>query len=69
LALHLFGAGVYMGRYGKNNPYKKGARMVLFRRTCLLIVGFLLDGYSRVKGRVAEESFAFATLTSSLPLN
>jgi predicted membrane protein (TIGR00267 family) len=26
----LFGAGVYMGRVGKTNPYKKGLRMVAF---------------------------------------
>jgi len=38
----LFAAGVYMGRLGKTNPYKKGARMVLFG-VLAFIVGFLLD--------------------------
>lgn len=38
----LFGAGVYMGRVGKTNPYKKGLRMVAFG-VLAFIIGFLLD--------------------------
>ncbi len=38
----LFGAGVYMGRVGQTNPYKKGARMVAFG-VLAFAVGFLLD--------------------------
>ncbi|MFA7398279.1 MAG: hypothetical protein GX799_02110 [Crenarchaeota archaeon] len=38
----LFGAGVYMGRIGKTNPYKKGARMVIFG-ILAFIIGYLLD--------------------------
>jgi VIT1/CCC1 family predicted Fe2+/Mn2+ transporter len=38
----LFSAGVYMGRIGQTNPYKKGARMVVFGVLAFL-VGFLLD--------------------------
>jgi len=38
----LFGAGVYMGRLGKKNPWKKGLRMVGFGLTAF-IIGFLLD--------------------------
>ena len=38
----LFGAGVYMGRIGKTNPYKKGARMVVFG-VFAFAIGFLLD--------------------------
>jgi predicted membrane protein (TIGR00267 family) len=38
----LFGAGVYMGRVGKTNPYKKGARMVIFG-ILAFIIGYLLD--------------------------
>lgn len=38
----LFSAGVYMGRIGQTNPYKKGARMVIFGVLAFL-VGFLLD--------------------------
>jgi len=38
----LFAAGVYMGRIGKTNPYKKGARMVVFGIVAFAI-GFLLD--------------------------
>ena len=38
----LFGAGVYMGRIGKTNPYKKGLRMVAFGALAFTI-GFLLD--------------------------
>ena len=38
----LFGAGVYMGRVGKTNPYKKGLRMVAFG-VLAFAVGYLLD--------------------------
>ena len=38
----LFGAGVYMGRIGKTNPYKKGLRMVAFG-VLAFSIGFLLD--------------------------
>ena len=38
----LFGAGVYMGRVGKTNPYKKGLRMVAFG-VLAFAVGFLLN--------------------------
>jgi predicted membrane protein (TIGR00267 family) len=38
----LFGAGVYMGRLGKKNPWKKGLRMVCFGLIAF-IIGFLLD--------------------------
>lgn len=38
----LFGAGVYMGRLGKKNPWKKGVRMVCFGLIAF-IIGFLLD--------------------------
>jgi len=38
----LFGAGVYMGRIGKTNPYKKGLRMVAFGALAFAI-GFLLN--------------------------
>jgi len=38
----LFGAGVYMGRVGKTNPYKKGLRMVAFG-ILAFAVGFLLN--------------------------
>jgi predicted membrane protein (TIGR00267 family) len=38
----LFGAGVFMGRVGKTNPYKKGLRMVAFG-VLAFIIGFLLD--------------------------
>ncbi len=38
----LFGAGVYMGRIGKTNPYKKGLRMVVFG-VLAFAVGFLLN--------------------------
>ncbi len=38
----LFGAGVYMGRIGKTNPYKKGLRMVAFG-VLAFVVGFLLN--------------------------
>ncbi len=37
----LFGAGVYMGRIGKTNPFKKGLRMVAFGLLAFAI-GFLL---------------------------
>jgi predicted membrane protein (TIGR00267 family) len=37
----LFGAGVYMGRVGKTNPFKKGLRMVAFGLLAFAI-GFLL---------------------------
>jgi predicted membrane protein (TIGR00267 family) len=40
----LFGAGVYMGRIGKTNPYKKGARMVVFG-VLAFAIGFLLDWF------------------------
>ncbi len=38
----LFAAGVYMGRIGKTNPYKKGIRMVAFG-VLAFAVGYLLD--------------------------
>ena len=38
----LFSAGVYMGRIGKTNPYKKGLRMVAFG-VLAFAIGFLLD--------------------------
>jgi len=38
----LFGVGVYMGRLGKKNPWKKGLRMVCFGLIAF-IIGFLLD--------------------------
>ena len=38
----LFGAGVYMGRIGKTNPYKKGLRMAAFG-VLAFTIGFLLD--------------------------
>jgi predicted membrane protein (TIGR00267 family) len=38
----LFGAGVYMGRIGKTNPYKKGLRMVAFG-VLAFAIGFLLN--------------------------
>jgi len=38
----LFAAGVYMGRIGKTNPYKKGVRMVVFG-VIAFAIGFLLD--------------------------
>ena len=38
----LFGAGVYMGRIGKTNPYKKGIRMVAFG-VLAFVIGFLLN--------------------------
>jgi predicted membrane protein (TIGR00267 family) len=38
----LFVAGVYMGRLGKTNPYKKGLRMVAFG-VLAFIIGYLLD--------------------------
>ena len=38
----LFTAGVYMGRLGKTNPYKKGLRMVAFGILAFAL-GFLLD--------------------------
>jgi len=38
----LFGAGVYLGRLGKKNPWKKGLRMVGFGLIAF-IIGFLLD--------------------------
>jgi len=38
----LFGAGVYMGRLGKKNPWKKGLRMVGFGLVAF-IVGLFLD--------------------------
>jgi len=38
----LFGAGVYLGRLGKKNPWKKGLRMVGFGLLAF-IIGFLLD--------------------------
>jgi len=38
----LFTAGVYMGRIGKTNPYKKGVRMVAFG-VLAFAIGFLLD--------------------------
>ena len=38
----LFGAGVYMGRIGKTNPYKKGLRMVAFG-VLAFVIGYLLN--------------------------
>lgn len=38
----LFGAGVYMGRIGKTNPYKKGLRMVAFG-VLAFAIGFILN--------------------------
>ena len=38
----LFGAGVYLGRVGKTNPYLKGVRMVLFG-VLAFVIGFLLN--------------------------
>ena len=38
----LFGAGVYMGRIGKTNPYIKGLRMVAFG-VLAFVIGVLLD--------------------------
>ena len=38
----LFGAGIYMGRIGKTNPYKKGLRMVAFG-VLAFAIGFLLN--------------------------
>ncbi len=38
----LFSAGVYMGRIGKTNPYKKGLRMVAFG-VLAFAIGFLLN--------------------------
>ena len=38
----LFGTGVYMGRIGKTNPYKKGLRMVAFG-VLAFAIGFLLN--------------------------
>ncbi len=38
----LFGAGVYIGRIGKTNPYKKGLRMVAFG-VLAFAIGFLLN--------------------------
>jgi predicted membrane protein (TIGR00267 family) len=38
----LFGAGVYLGRIGKTNPYKKGLRMVAFG-VLAFTIGFLLN--------------------------
>lgn len=38
----LFVAGVFMGRFGKTNPYKKGVRMVAFGVLAFLI-GYLLN--------------------------
>ncbi len=38
----LFGAGVFLGRLGKKNPWKKGLRMVGFGLIAF-IIGFLLD--------------------------
>ncbi len=38
----LFAAGVFMGRFGKTNPYKKGVRMVAFGVLAFLI-GYLLN--------------------------
>jgi VIT1/CCC1 family predicted Fe2+/Mn2+ transporter len=40
----LFGAGVYLGRIGKTNPYKKGVRMVVFG-VLAFAIGFLLDWF------------------------
>ena len=38
----LFGAGVYLGRLGKQNPWIKGLRMTAFG-VIAFIIGFLLD--------------------------
>lgn len=38
----LFGAGVYLGRIGKQNPWIKGLRMTAFG-VIAFIIGFLLD--------------------------
>ena len=38
----LFGAGVYMGRIGKTNPFKKGLRMVAFG-VLAFAIGFILN--------------------------
>src|SRR5665648_609172 len=38
----LFAAGVYMGRIGKTNPFKKGLRMVIFG-VLALTIGYLLN--------------------------
>ena len=38
----LFGAGVYMGRIGKTNPYTKGFRMVAFG-VLAFAIGYLLN--------------------------
>jgi len=38
----LFSAGVYMGRLGKTNPWKKGLRMAVFGLVAF-IIGYLLD--------------------------
>jgi VIT1/CCC1 family predicted Fe2+/Mn2+ transporter len=38
----LFVAGVYMGRIGKTNPYKKGLRMVAFG-VLAFAIGYLLN--------------------------
>lgn len=38
----LFTAGVFMGRFGKTNPYKKGVRMVAFGVLAFLI-GYILN--------------------------
>jgi predicted membrane protein (TIGR00267 family) len=38
----LFGAGVYLGRIGKKNPWLKGLRMTAFGAVAF-IIGFLLD--------------------------
>ena len=38
----LFAAGVFMGRLGKTNPYKKGLRMVAFG-VLAFVIGFLLE--------------------------
>ena len=38
----LFGAGVYLGRIGKKNPWIKGLRMTAFG-VIAFIIGFLLD--------------------------
>jgi len=40
----LFGAGVYLGRIGKTNPYKKGVRMVAFG-VLAFAIGFFLDWF------------------------
>jgi predicted membrane protein (TIGR00267 family) len=38
----LFGAGVYMGRTGRTNPYTKGLRMVAFG-VLAFVIGYLLN--------------------------